>query len=237
REAIRSGQPVRWEEESVYPAGRRYGEVAVTPLYDAGGVARHLIGIVHDITERKRLEKSLRESAERLRLAMSSGTIGNWDWDVINGRLTWSPELCEINGVEAGAARTYEDLVHGCIRTISPRWNPSAMPPSATTNSSTLISESFVHPARFDGSLAGGRDITTGTAASCVWSGTISTLPSASGPKRRCRNGNSGCVSRSTPQEQAPGCGIPARVTSIGMIVSASYTVSLRKSRARSKPG
>jgi PAS domain S-box-containing protein len=57
REAIRSGQPVRWEEESVYPAGQRCGEVAVTPLYDASGLATHLIGIVHDITERKRLEE------------------------------------------------------------------------------------------------------------------------------------------------------------------------------------
>ena len=57
REAIRSGQPVRWEEKSVYPAGQRSGEVAVTPLYDASGLATHLIGIVHDITERKRLEE------------------------------------------------------------------------------------------------------------------------------------------------------------------------------------
>src|SRR3974390_1143434 len=57
REAIRSGQPVRWEEKSVYPAGQKYGEVAVTPLYDARGRATHLIGIVHDITERKRLEE------------------------------------------------------------------------------------------------------------------------------------------------------------------------------------
>lgn len=57
REAIRSAQTVRWEEESVYPAGKRHGEVAVTPLYDASGLATHLIGIVHDITERKRLEE------------------------------------------------------------------------------------------------------------------------------------------------------------------------------------
>jgi PAS domain S-box-containing protein len=57
REAIRSGQPVRWEEKSVYPSGEKYGEVAVTPLYDANGLATHLIGIVHDITERKRLEE------------------------------------------------------------------------------------------------------------------------------------------------------------------------------------
>ena len=57
REAIRSGHPVRWEEQSAYPAGQRYGEVAVTPLYDATGLATHLIGIVHDITERKQLEQ------------------------------------------------------------------------------------------------------------------------------------------------------------------------------------
>jgi PAS domain S-box-containing protein len=61
-EAIRSGQPVRWQETSVYPAGRRYGEVAVTPLYGASGVATHLIGIVHDITERKQLEERRAEA-------------------------------------------------------------------------------------------------------------------------------------------------------------------------------
>src|SRR5215470_12371110 len=43
REAIRSGQTVRWEEVSVYPAGRRIAEVAVTPLYEAAGAATHLI--------------------------------------------------------------------------------------------------------------------------------------------------------------------------------------------------
>jgi PAS domain S-box-containing protein len=64
REAIRSGRPARWEEESVYPAGRRYGEVSVTPLYGPSGVATHLIGIVHDITGRKRMEEQL-EGADR----------------------------------------------------------------------------------------------------------------------------------------------------------------------------
>ena len=66
REAIRSGQTVRWKEESVYPAGRKVGEVAVTPLHDASGVVTHLIGLVHDITERERLEEALRRREERL---------------------------------------------------------------------------------------------------------------------------------------------------------------------------
>src|SRR5262245_32661835 len=99
REAILSGQTMRWEEESMYPAGRRYCEVAVTPMCDASGAATHLIGIVHDITERKRLEESLRESEERLRLAMSSGNVGFWDWDLNSGRTTWSRELEGIYGL------------------------------------------------------------------------------------------------------------------------------------------
>ena len=65
REAIRSRRPVRWEEEALYPVGRRYGEVAVTPLYDASGVATHLIGIVHNITERKRMEQERAEADRR----------------------------------------------------------------------------------------------------------------------------------------------------------------------------
>ena len=64
--AIRSGKTVRWEEVSAYPAGQRHGEVAVTPLLDANGVATHLIGIVHDVTELRESHARIRELAERL---------------------------------------------------------------------------------------------------------------------------------------------------------------------------
>jgi len=66
REAVRSGCTVRWREVSEYPAGRRVGEVAVTPLYDARGTATHLVGVVHDITERERLDEVLRERDDRM---------------------------------------------------------------------------------------------------------------------------------------------------------------------------
>lgn len=74
REAVRSGQTVRWEEESVYPAGRRYGEVAVTPLSDSSGVVTQLVGIVHDITKRKRLEVELRAAHDTLERRVSDRT-------------------------------------------------------------------------------------------------------------------------------------------------------------------
>src|SRR5262252_5484738 len=66
RDAVRSGRTVRWREVSVYPAGRRIGEVAVTPLCDARGVVTHLIGIVHDVTDRERLEEAVHQREERL---------------------------------------------------------------------------------------------------------------------------------------------------------------------------
>jgi PAS domain S-box-containing protein len=88
REAIRSGQTVRWEEVSVYPAGRRIADVAVTPLYDAAGVATHLIGIVHDITERKKTEQALRLSEHRLRLSLQAAHLGTWQYDLNSGLFT-----------------------------------------------------------------------------------------------------------------------------------------------------
>ena len=66
RDAVRSRRTVRWKEVSTYPAGQKTGEVAVTPLYDARGVATHLVGVVHDITDRENLEQTLHDREERL---------------------------------------------------------------------------------------------------------------------------------------------------------------------------
>jgi PAS domain S-box-containing protein len=56
------------------------------------------------------LQDSLRKSEERLRLAMSSGTIGVWDWDVSSNRITVSPEVERIYGVDVTNLRSYEDF-------------------------------------------------------------------------------------------------------------------------------
>jgi PAS domain S-box-containing protein len=81
REAIRTRRTVRWKEVSEYPAGRKIGEVAVTPLYDANGVATHLIGIVHDVTEQERLSDALRAvrdaaHSRELKILLETSTQG-----------------------------------------------------------------------------------------------------------------------------------------------------------------
>ena len=93
REAIETGRTVRWDEVSVYPTGEKHGAVSVTPIVNDKGEVTHLIGAVHDITERKHAEDALAESERRLNEAQSLGGIGDWQFDVRTGKIQWSAAL------------------------------------------------------------------------------------------------------------------------------------------------
>jgi len=69
---------LRRKDKSTFPA-LVYGEMMVDP---ATGKPSGLRGIVIDITERKQESLALRESQERLRLAIGAGNIGIWDVDM-----------------------------------------------------------------------------------------------------------------------------------------------------------
>ena len=60
-EALQTRKTLRWQETTAYPAGTRYGDVAVTPVYDAHGQAKYLVGSVRDVTEQRRMEGEVRQ--------------------------------------------------------------------------------------------------------------------------------------------------------------------------------
>ena len=64
-EAVRTGRSLQWEEVTVYPAGEKTAEVSISPVFDAQGVCTQLIGMAHDISERKRGEEALRNSEQK----------------------------------------------------------------------------------------------------------------------------------------------------------------------------
>ena len=115
RQAIAETTTVVWEETSDYPAGRLTGEVSVVPVLDNKGNCTHLVGSVHDITERKRSETALRESEARLKNAERLAHLGHWTWDFKSNRVTWSDEMFHIFGHPRDYAPSYEEFFQALI--------------------------------------------------------------------------------------------------------------------------
>ena len=77
--------------------------------YDSNGNVQGTEAFVRDISERKRVEKSLSESEERLRLAQIRGNVGVWDWNKVTDELKFTPELEQLYGLDPGTIKTYQD--------------------------------------------------------------------------------------------------------------------------------
>ena len=99
-QAIREKRIVYWEEISQYPAGLKTGIVSIAPVFDDKGNCTHLVGSVHDITERKRAEQALRRSEAHLEEAQRIAHVGSWEWVAATDTPTWSRELCAILEVD-----------------------------------------------------------------------------------------------------------------------------------------
>lgn len=56
----------------------------------------------NELTERRRVEAELRESQERLRLALSASRMGTWNWNIQTGKISWSDNLEALFGLEPG---------------------------------------------------------------------------------------------------------------------------------------
>jgi PAS domain S-box-containing protein len=82
----------------------RWLQTMKRPILDEGGVARQVLGISVDITQRKQAEEALRESEERLRLALAAGQMATWDVDLANEKTNWDAKEFALLGIEEGTA-------------------------------------------------------------------------------------------------------------------------------------
>ena len=60
-QVINENRIIRWEETTEYPTGQLTGEVSIAPVLNDKGLCTHLVGSVHDITERKQAEDEIRK--------------------------------------------------------------------------------------------------------------------------------------------------------------------------------
>jgi len=84
----------------------RLVEVHSSPI-DIGGTTV-LFSIVNDITDRRRAEEALQATREWLGIALRAACAGTWDWDILTGKLAWSPELFDLFGLSPGADPSFE---------------------------------------------------------------------------------------------------------------------------------
>jgi two-component system cell cycle sensor histidine kinase/response regulator CckA len=86
------------------------------PMRARDGTVQKLLGITQDITERRHAEEALRDSRERLRLALEAAELGPWDWDVVTNQVVFSPEWKRQLGYEdheiAGHFHEWEGRLH-----------------------------------------------------------------------------------------------------------------------------
>ena len=91
-EAIREKKIVRWEETSEYPTGQLIGEVTIAPVFDDSSNCIGLVGSLHDITERKKIEERLAESEQKYRelVEQANSIILRW---TSNGQISFLNEF------------------------------------------------------------------------------------------------------------------------------------------------
>ena len=92
RMVLTTGQPMQVEEVALLADGKEHIFLANKfPLVDVSGKQYAVCAIGVDITAVKQAEGALRESEERLKLAIQAANLATWDWNIVADKVLWSP--------------------------------------------------------------------------------------------------------------------------------------------------
>jgi PAS domain S-box-containing protein len=102
KDAVREERTASVEYRVIYPGDESVHWLLSqgSPKYDADGKLVKYIGLVTDITERKRVENTMLENKTRLDQALDAAKAGIWEWNLKSGINIWSDEVWRLYGLE-----------------------------------------------------------------------------------------------------------------------------------------
>lgn len=88
-------------------------EISLTPLSHSEGT---VMASIYDVSLRKKAEQDLKESRDRLSLAVKSGNLGVWDWDIKSGTFIWDDSMYVLYDIERNEEEqdyhSFDKLLH-----------------------------------------------------------------------------------------------------------------------------
>jgi PAS domain S-box-containing protein len=85
-------------------------------IMNSEGEATGIVGVMFDITDRKRAEEALLQLSDRLSLATRAGGVGIWDYDVVHNTLIWDDQMFALYGITreefGGAYEAWQRGIH-----------------------------------------------------------------------------------------------------------------------------
>jgi PAS domain S-box-containing protein len=158
QQAITEKSLVKWEETSNYPNGVLTGIISVSPIFDSQGQCINIVGSVHDITEKKKIEAELEKYRKQLEdenvfLKEEIALSFNYE-DMVYSSLEISEVLTQVEQVAAtdatvlvlGETGTGKELIAKAIHNTSDRkHNPLIRVNCAAIPTELIESELFGH--------------------------------------------------------------------------------------------
>ena len=110
RECFDFGKPYFVEHRVIWPDGRirwvsEHGDV----VRDADGNPVKMLGLVQDIDSRKQTEQALKDSEERLSVAIEGAGDGIWDWNIATNEMRFSALYAQMLGYQPGELASHVD--------------------------------------------------------------------------------------------------------------------------------
>lgn len=109
--ALQARENQAYEQQVLSEGQLRYEEVRIVPVEED-----EVLIMIRDITDRKIAEAKLRQSEERLQLALEASGDGLWDWNITEGSIYLSQQYQEMLGYKPGELimnlSAWEGLIH-----------------------------------------------------------------------------------------------------------------------------